>query len=130
MKTALLNLLRGHAALATVVGRRIDWGTQPAAQRTRPFATLTLVSEPETMTLDGPAGLRAALVQVDVWADSYPEAEAGAQAVRGLLAGFRGQSGGVTFHGVFPEGHRDLSNESDVGVIYGLSSDFRVTWSA
>lgn len=129
MKAALLNLLRGHPPLTAVVGRRIDWGTQPPVQRTRPFATLTLVSEPETMTLDGPSGVRAALVQVDVWADTYAAAEAGAQAVRGLLAGYRGLSGGVTFCGVFPEGHRDLSNESEVGVIYGLSSDFRVIWS-
>lgn len=129
MKAALLTLLRADAALSAVVADRLSWGGQPPAQRARPCATLTLASEPEVTTLDGPSGVRAALVQIDVWADVHDDAEAGMRAVRALLSGYRGQVDGVVFHGIFAEGARDLSEAGGRSVIYGLSADFRVVWS-
>ena len=126
----LTALLTGDAALIALVGARIHWGRQPEIQRVHPYITLTIVSEPQGHTLDGPDGVSGTLVQADAWGESYTSALAAAQAVRARLAGYRGTVAGCVFHGVFGEGGRDLPGDLGDRPIYGISADYRCMWSA
>lgn len=130
LQETIVALLLGDASLTALVDNRVHWGRQPETQRVHPYVTLTLVSEPQGYTLDGPDGVAAALVQVDCWSETYGSALAVSRAVRARLDGTRGTVSGVEIHGIFREGDRDLTGQLGDRTIYGLSADYRVAWSA
>lgn len=123
MEEALRTLLRGNAAVAALVGSRVDWGMRPQGS-SLPAICLTIVSDaPVDHSLDGP-GVSQARVQIDCFGVTYGSAKDTARAVRRLLDAY---SGGL-FLGVFMAGARDLPEEDGVSTIHAVSMDFLVNY--
>jgi hypothetical protein len=91
MKAALRSLLMQTTGVWALAGSRINWVAHPQGEPL-PGVVLTLVSDVETLTLDGPAGLSARRVQVDCYADTAKIAGDLADAIRTRLSGYRGGS--------------------------------------
>lgn len=123
MEEALRALLLGNTAIAAQVGSRVDWGLRPQGSALPAICMTAINDGPVNHTLDGP-GLSRARVQIDCFGASYGSAKTVARAVRRLLDTY---SGGP-FLGVFLAGARDLSDDSDVTVIHGVSLDFFVNY--
>lgn len=124
MQTDLRDLLMGYPPLASQIGRMINWGASPQSYAAT-HVVMTMVSDQEGMTMQGPDGLRRGRVQVDCYAPTYAAAAAVADAVRACLSGYRGGR----FHGIFFAGSRDLRDTGDDAAdIYRVSLDFMTNW--
>ena len=123
MEEALRTVLRSHAAIAALVGTRVDWGIRPQATAL-PAICLTVISDaPVSHTMDGP-GPSQARVQVDCFGASYASVKAVARAVRRRLDTYSD----ATFLGIFLAGARDLTDEDGVNTIHHVSMDFFVNY--
>lgn len=126
MEEELLALLAADAAVAALVGTRIEWGArrQGAAM---PDILLRRIGGGPGETLAGTDGLVVTRVQVDCYAATYAQALAVGRAVEAALHAHRG--GG--FQGVFLAGRREEreggTNEADRP--FRQSLDFIVNWS-
>lgn len=119
-------LLTGSAEVAALApAQAIAWGAP--MQGTRPPAiALHLIDNADGMTMQGPNGLWQGRVQVDVYALSYGETRAVADAVIAALHGFRG--GG--FRGIFLAQQRDHHETGAVDRPFRISIDFMTHWRA
>mgnify|MGYP002654589094 FL=1 len=123
MEEALRTLLRGNAAVAALVGSRVDWGMRPQGSGLPAICLTTISDAPVNHSLDGP-GVSRARVQVDCFGATYGSAKDTARAVRRLLDTY---SGGI-FLGVFLAGARDLPDDDGVSTIHAVSMDFFVNY--
>lgn len=114
-------ILLEASGVTALCGDRINWGGHPQGQP-GPYIVLWVVSDFEGHTLEGPDGMSAGRVQVDVYAGTYGQAKQLARAVRGVLDGY--SDGG--FQGVFLAGNRDTreGGTNDVERPFRVSLDF------
>jgi hypothetical protein len=108
MEEALVAYLLANAGLAGLVGTRVYWVERPQAEQL-PALTLTKISAPRAYTMKGSAGLVAARVQVDCWAETFGTAKLVARSLVAAIGGRRFDAGGVSFRGVFVEDENDTS---------------------
>ncbi|MGR3593043.1 MAG: DUF3168 domain-containing protein [Limimaricola soesokkakensis] len=122
MERQLRALLEADPAIAAITAH-INWGAHPTGLPW-PAAVLTVISDTQGYTLDGPDGLSAIRVQIDCYAATYDAAKDLSRAIRAKLSGY---SGGQ-FQGVFLAGLRDGreggTNEADRP--FRVSMDFMV----
>ena len=130
MKEALTSLLLGDAALQALVAGRIHWLRQPRQAEGFPYVNLTMISDPRSYHMAGPSRLRTTRVQLDVWAETYAEAEAVKEAVDDLLGGYRGTLGRVRFQGIFLGGERDLNDQTtgEERQLFRINVDLSISW--
>ncbi len=122
------------AAVAALVGSRCE-PNRPPQSATWPLLTYSLVSQVNDATNDGAAGPLDARVQVDVWAYTYLEMEAIAEAVIAALHGQTWRTSSVAYATAFHAGERDLPETQQVKGegerrIERRSIDFRVVFRA
>lgn len=129
MREALVAMLRADAGVSGQVGARVHWSRQPKEQNAFPYVNLSVASGFATMSLDGVDSVRDMRVQVDAWGQTYSDAVLTARAIKTALEGYRGTVSGVVFHGIFPDGERDLDGDMGATRIFGVSTDFLVSWS-
>lgn len=108
------------ALLATAAPRRF-WGRAPQAAPQRPYVVLSRVSGVPGYHMQGPDGLTASRVQIDVYGDTYVSAHSTGDAIISILSGYRGG----TIQGVFLAGRRDLTgiDGSDPNELFRMSID-------
>lgn len=119
--------LLADAALAGLVGRRVNWITRVQGAKI-PAVVLQVISAPETSSNDGPDDLLSYLVQVDCWGGTYLSAKTVARAVRGVCVGMNA----APLRAAFIENKRDGFEPGDgpqpggAVDLYRVSLDVRV----
>ena len=113
-----------RALLNSVSGVPSFYRRAPISVKERPYISLTVASHPTDYALDSET--RNALIQADLWADSYGAAVALSRTVHAALSGYHGRQGGTLFQGIFAEAERDLSGDVGEAVVYARSIDWRV----
>ena len=93
VESALYSYLTGVTGVTDVIGTRLYSDLANASGITRPFVSYFVVSENPSRHFGGPAGLKFARIQMDVWASSGPSRRAVAEALRLALDGFSGTMG-------------------------------------
>jgi len=129
VEEAFRAILAGDAGVSGFVGDEIHWVLAPKSQKDLPYLSLTTVVDEDDNTIEGPVGVKSAVVQVDAWASAYSEAVQVYRAVKAALAGFAGTVAGTQVQAVFFEGARDLGGDEGDRRLYGRSADFRIVWA-
>lgn len=117
LESALTSLLSGVAS-----GRRW-WGRAPEGTSPADGAYLVLnrISGIRDYTMAGGSGYVESRVQIDAYAEEWPDARAASAAVITALSAHRGTTAGTRIMGIFVDSERDL-DASDAG---GVSHLFR-----
>ena len=124
MEMAFRALLTGSASVTALVpSSRISWGMLGQGLGL-PAIVLTVVSDREGHTLEGPDGLSMGRVQVDCYGVTYASAKGVARAVRALLDGYRGGS----FRAIFHDATRDFTDANATDRPHRVSLDFLTNW--
>jgi hypothetical protein len=126
MEEALRAHLLANAAVNTACGGRMYWSVRPQGSA-YPSGVLTIISRIPERLFSGPAGLAAARVQVDCYADTYSQAKALYRAVKAVLNNLTFTNSGKRFWG-FAENERDLTDAgaTDAARIHRVSADFLI----
>lgn len=125
MEAAIIALMLAHAPLTALVGGRIKPVVRGQGQPL-PAVVFNRITGARDMTMAGPSGTAESLVQIDCYGETYAATKAVANAVRGVLSGYRGTVGGVEVLGVFLESERDSFDADATAKIYRVSMDFTV----
>jgi hypothetical protein len=126
MDEAFLALLTGSAAVTALVpALRINWGAHPQGTGS-PYIVLTLVSDIEGLTYQGPDRLEQGRVQVDVYAPDYPAARIAGRAVKAALHGYRGGQFLLIEHAGSRASREGGTNEAER--LHRVSMDFLTHW--
>ena len=103
----------------------INWGEHPQGE-TVPYVVLSLASDGEGVTMQGPDGLRQSRVQVDCYAPSFGQAAIMRETIKAALHGYRGGR----FRGVFHDGARYFREADEAAPLHRMSLDFLIHWRA
>lgn len=122
MEEDLRAALVADAALAALVGRRINWLTRPLGS-SLPAVVLQVISAPETSSNDGPDDLLPYLVQIDCWGETYLSAKTVARAVRAVCVALKT----APLRAGFIENKRDGFEPGDGPQADGAVNFFRVS---
>ena len=106
---ALVDHLLGQAGLTALVATRIYRDYFPQDEQL-PAIAYTLEDDSSQHTQQGPSGMREAVYQVNIWADTRREVMAVAREVRSALDGYRGAFKDIPILGTFLD---SLSRERD-----------------
>jgi len=106
---ALVDHLLGQAGLTALVATRIYRDYFPQDEQL-PAIAYTLEDDSSQHTQQGPSGMREAVYQVNIWADTRREVMAVAREVRSALDGYRGAFKDIPIPGIFLD---SLSRERD-----------------
>lgn len=111
-------------ALILPVAPRCYWARAPQAPvPARPYVVLHRISGVRGYHMQGGDGLIQSRIQMDIYGDSYGSCRAQADAIMGVLSGYRG---GI-FRGVFIDSERSLPPEAgDPAEMFRLSVDVMV----
>lgn len=107
LEAGLHAYLTADPAVAALVVTRVTPSIVPQ-NSVFPAISYFRVTGQRVRSLDGPAGRGKPLMQIDLWAESYAETKALADAVRRALDGYAGPMGAVQVDAV------SLNNEQDV----------------
>jgi hypothetical protein len=133
MDEALRDLLLETAAIAGVVGRRVDWGVRPQGDAL-PAITLERISGLPHMNQAAPSGWETDRIQIECWGRTYKVAKdlslviaspGGPSEPVGLLVGYRGEHLGVRLR-TFIVGRRSDSDSDSKGPVHRTSVDVMV----
>lgn len=126
IEEALISLLAG------VAGDRNHWGrAEGISPADGAYTRLSWISSVTDYHLAGPSGYIRRRLQIDAFGATYSAARAASDAVRGVLSGHRGTTGGTRIMGIMVDGERDL-NEADAGEVNHLfrrSADYIIHYS-
>lgn len=128
MQTKLANLLRAHAPLMTLVGRRVVWDTLPQGSP-QPSIVMFVVSGVTDYTMAGASGLVMTRVQFDCRGESAAEARAVADALSERLSGLSTVFEGFHFQGCFAQGRRTRFEKAEAETWFTDSPDFTIHWA-
>ena len=106
---ALVDHLLGRPGIASLVSRRIFPDYFPQSEQL-PAVAYTLEDDSSQHTQQGPSGMREAVYQVNIWADTRREVMAVTRELRSELDGYRGAFKDIPILGVFLD---SLSRERD-----------------
>jgi hypothetical protein len=106
---ALVDYLLGQPGIAALVAKRIYPDYFPQSEQL-PAIAYTLEDDSSQQTQQGPSGMREAVYQINVWADTRREVMAVAREVRSALDGFRGAFKDIPILGAFLD---SMSRERD-----------------
>lgn len=111
-------------ALLLPVAPRCYWARAPQTPvPARPYVVLHLISGVRDYHMQGDDGLVQSRVQIDIYGDNYAAIRGQADAIIGVLSGYRG---GV-FRGIFIDSERSLPLEvGDPSELWRLSIDVMV----
>lgn len=132
MEEALRARLLATAALAAIVGKKIDWGARPQGDAL-PGLELNLISAIPTMNLAQPGTWRSDRVQADAWAKTHKAARdiadiIAATPANGGLHGLRETISNIRFRIWVID--RDNERDSDsAGIVHRSRLDLRVWWA-
>jgi hypothetical protein len=120
---ALVDHLLGRPGIAALIAKRIFPDFFPQSEQL-PAIAYTLEDDSSQQTLQGPSGMRAAIYQINIWADARREVMAVARELRLALDGYRGAFKDIPIIGAFLD---SLSRErdSDTGA-YCVSMRFSI----
>jgi hypothetical protein len=113
------------AVTALVPAARINWGAHPQGVAL-PGVVLSVASNSEGLTQQGPDGLFDGRVQADCYAMSYAEAKAASRAIILRLHGYRGNGFGLVRHVATRDSREGGANEAERP--YRVSLDFLTSW--
>jgi hypothetical protein len=126
MEEAFVALLRGSAAVIAIApATSINFGAHPQGTPL-PGIVLNVVSDFESMTMQGPDGLSQGRVQADCYADTYTQAKQLSRAVRAALSGYRGGGFRLVEHVATRDSREGGTNEADRP--FRASLDFMTHW--
>lgn len=94
MEQELRTKLLATAALASLVGTRIDWGARPQGAAL-PAVVLHLIGSQPDLHMAGPGSWTETRVQADCWATTFKAARDVAATLVTALHGFRGDMGAL-----------------------------------
>jgi hypothetical protein len=119
----LVDYLLSRPGIAALVSKRIFPDFFPQSEQL-PAIAYTLEDDSSQQTLQGPSGMRAAIYQINIWAETRREAMAVARELRLALDGYRGAFKDISIIGGFLD---SLSRErdSDTGA-YCISMRFTI----
>ena len=122
---ALVDYLLGQPDIASLVTRRIFPDFFPQDEQL-PAIAYTLEDDCSQQTQQGPSGMRQAIYQINIWAETRREAMAVAREVRYSLDGYKGAFKDIPITGTFLD---SLSRErdSDTGA-YCVSMRFTINY--
>jgi hypothetical protein len=106
---ALVDYLLGQPGIAALIATRMFPDYFPQSEQL-PAIAYTLEDDSSQPTLQGPSGMREAVYQISVWADTRREVMAIAREVRSALDGYRGAFKDTPILGAFLD---SLSRERD-----------------
>jgi hypothetical protein len=106
---AVVDYLLGCPGIAGLVSRRIFPDYFPQSEQL-PAIAYTLEDDSSQQTLQGPSGMRAAIYQINIWAETRREVMTVAREVRLALDGYRGAFKDIPIIGAFLD---SLSRERD-----------------
>jgi hypothetical protein len=105
----LVDYLLGRPGIAALVSKRIFPDFFPQSEQL-PAIAYTLEDDSSQQTLQGPSGMRAAIYQINIWAETRREVMAIARELRIALDGYRGVFKDIPVIGAFLD---SLSRERD-----------------
>jgi hypothetical protein len=91
---------------------------------TAPYIVFFKVSAPREHSHDGASGLARARFQFSIFAETYLGAKQIAQALQGILQGYKGTSEGVEIGGIFYDNEVDMGYED---ALYHIAVDY-IVW--
>jgi hypothetical protein len=110
---ALVDHLLNCPDIAALVAKRIYPDYFPQSEQL-PAIAYTLEDESSQQTLQGPSGMREAVYQINVWADTRREVMAVAREVLAALNGYRGSFKDIPVSGTFLD-NMSRERDSDTG---------------
>jgi len=110
---ALVDYLLSCAGIAALVAKRILPDYFPQSEQL-PAIAYTLEDDSSQQTKQGPSGTRAAIYQVNIWADTRREVMAVAREARLALDGYRGTFKDIPIVGTFLDS-LNRERDSDTG---------------
>jgi hypothetical protein len=120
---AFVDYLLGCPGIAALVGTRIHPDYFPQSEQL-PAMAYTLEDDSSQQTLQGPSGMREAIYQINIWADTRREVMAVTREVRLALDGYRGAFKGIPILGSFLDS-LGRERDSDTGA-YCVSMRFTI----
>lgn len=95
IEEALYAHLTGDAGVAAAFGTRI-YPNEAPQEAARPYAVYARVGDEIESHAGGVGGLSSTMIQVTVWADTYPGAKSASKAIIDAVIGFKGKMPGET----------------------------------
>jgi hypothetical protein len=120
---ALVDYLLGRPGIAVLVSKRIFPDYFPQSEQL-PAIAYTLEDDSSQQTQQGPSGMRSAIYQINIWADTRREVTAVAREVRLALDGYRGTFKDIPIIGAFLDS-LNRERDSDTGA-YCVSMRFTI----
>jgi hypothetical protein len=120
---ALVDFLLGRPGIAALIERRIYPDYFPQSEPL-PAIAYTLEDDSSQQTLQGPSGMRAAIYQINIWADTRREVMAVVRELRPALDGYRGAFKDIPITGAFLD-NMSRERDSDTGA-YCVSMRFTI----
>ena len=124
MEEAISNLLLSNAAVAGMVGDRVNWAVRPTAEL--PAITLHRITGQHDATNSGRSGLVSSTVQIDIWGGTYSQAKKLARAVVPALPHAVTSTGGVVLQGIFISSESDSYEGDDPAPLFRTRIDISV----
>ncbi len=97
---ALVDFLLNQPGITLLIARRLFPDYFPQDEQL-PAVAYTLEDDSSQQTQQGPSGMREAIYQINIWADTRREVMAVAREVRSVLDGFRGAFKDIPILGSF-----------------------------
>jgi len=110
---ALVDYLLRRPGIAALVSKRIFPDFFPQSEQL-PAIVYTLEDDSSQQTLQGPSGMRAAIYQINIWAETRRGVMAVAREVRAALNGYRGAFKDIPITGAFLD-NTSRERDSDTG---------------
>lgn len=120
------SLIQADAAVAALIGNRIDWGELPADL---PAAVLTVIDAAPVYRLNAPGSNVGSIdVQCDVYARNYGVAQAVADAIEAAISGRAPAAPPVQWIGVERRRHSFEKGTARDDRLHRVSLDLTIRW--
>jgi len=125
IEAAVKACLANNGPVAAIVGTRVYLSRLPQ-KVTNPSVAIRMVGMQQDMAHDGPVDFAGNRVQVDLYADSFAEVRALADAVRVALNGYHGLSADERIWVIMFE--NEMDEWGDLLTVWRITQDYRVMW--